>query len=364
LIDALAARFGGTAYASIHLARQLARMPDTAAVSVITRAGSIVAQGLADDRDVRCVTLPNRHRTELLRRIAWEGSRLPSLASRARADLLISMSGMLPRRPGCPTVCLLFNPVMYERDSAANRLRRWTVRHTARFATKLAAPSSAMAALVRASVGRACAVTPLGIDHDTFSPADRGGEEILCVADFYAHKRHDVILEAWERLRSPRPPLRLIGNPSVDPAAYERLRERIARSAEADRVVLEHHVSLARLIGAYRDARVFVSASEHESFCMPIVESMACGVPVLARDLPSLRETGGDGAAYVGVDDPAVWARVLQRLTDDDVAYEHARQAAIESAARFSWERFAHEVAAHVLAPPARETIAALAERG
>src|SRR2546423_12164494 len=105
---------------------------------------------------------------------------------------------------------------MYEETTPANMLRRWAVRRTAREAEYLAAPSRHMAEMVSASVRRPCAVLAWGVDHSIFFPADSPGKEILCVADFKAYKRHDLIIDAWIRLVPPRPLLRFVGNPDVD----------------------------------------------------------------------------------------------------------------------------------------------------
>jgi glycosyltransferase involved in cell wall biosynthesis len=348
LIDALAARYGGTAYAAVQLARHLARSPDVSDVSVVARHGSIVERSLADDGEVKCIALPAASWPELARRTAWEALRLPPLVAREERDVVISMSGMLPRAPGRPVICLLFNPVMYESSTATNALRRWAVRRTAREARYVAAPSRMMAELVTSSIGRECAVVPLGVDHEVFTPLAEAGDEILCVADFYAHKRHDLILDTWLHLRSPRPRLRFVGNPDVDPKAHNELLARIATLPDAQSIVLEYEISLDRLVGAYQSARVLLMASEHESFCMPMVESMACGVPVVARGLPSLRETGGDGAMYVDGNDPVEWAADVQTLVENDEVHQRARNLAVVAAARFSWAAMAQAVAAHL----------------
>jgi glycosyltransferase involved in cell wall biosynthesis len=334
VIDALAARFGGTAYATVQLARHLAARPEVAAVAVIARSGSIVERGLAHEQSITCVRLPAAGRFELVRRTAWQALRLPAVVAREGCDAVISMSGMLPRSAGCPVIALVFNPVMYERAGVGNRVRRWAVRRTAQQAHHVAAPSRYMADLVSTSTGRDCAVVPLGVDHDLFAPAANSGREILCVADFYAHKRHDLLLDAWLRLPSPRPLLHFVGNPAVDPVAHARLVTRIAALPEANSILLEHDLDLQRLLDAYHRARVFVMPSERESFCMPLVESMACGVPAIARALPSTRETAGAGAQYVDSDDPARWTVAVRRLIESDGEHEQARRAAIHAAAR------------------------------
>jgi glycosyltransferase involved in cell wall biosynthesis len=348
LIDALAARYGGAAYATVALARELARKSEIATVLVVTRRDSIVERGLAGAQGVECVALAKAARMELVRRLAWETLRLRGLVGRRRCAGVISMSGMLLRPVGCPLVCVLANPVLYERRTLANLLRRWAVRRTARHATYLAAPSRPMADLVSASVDRDCAALPFGVDHGVFRPPAKAGREILCVADFYAHKRHDLLLDAWLALPSPRPGLRLVGNPAVDPQAHARLVARIEALEESDSIVLEYRVPLQRLVHAYESARVFVMPSEHESFCMPLAESMACGVPAVVRAIPSLRETGGAGATYLDGDDPTRWAAAIGRLIEGDGEHDRARRSAIEAAARFSWDSFAAELAAHL----------------
>src|SRR5882762_3950450 len=86
LIDALAARFGGTAYAVIQLARHLALRPEVSTVMVLTRRGSVVERGLARAPAVRCIALPAAPRIELIRRVAWEALRLPALVAREQCD--------------------------------------------------------------------------------------------------------------------------------------------------------------------------------------------------------------------------------------------------------------------------------------
>ncbi|HWG08654.1 MAG TPA: glycosyltransferase family 1 protein [Solirubrobacteraceae bacterium] len=348
LFDALAARYGGGAYAAIQLARKLAATPDVAELVVVARRGSIVQRGLVGDEAVRCIVVNAAPRMELIRRIAWQVGRLPSLVRRERCDVVLTMSWLPRRPPGARVVCLLGNPVMYETSTGANLLRRWAVRRTAREATYLAAPSGLMAGLVSSSVGRPCAVLPWGVDHGVFSPATTAGSEILCVGDFYAHKRHDLLIDAWLLLRAPRPVLRLVGNPDVDPEAHGRLITRIAKLSQAGSIELEYRVSRERLVRAYRGARVFVVASEHESFCMPLAESMACGVPAVVRAIDSLRETASAGARYVDSDDPARWAAAIEALIDDDAEHDRARKLAIDAAARFSWERCAATLAAQL----------------
>jgi len=57
------------------------------------------------------------------------------------------------------------------------------------------------------------------------------------------------------------------------------------------------------LAAIYTGARALVLASDDEGFGLPTVEALACGTPVVACDVPALREVMGDRATFVGPDD-------------------------------------------------------------
>jgi glycosyltransferase involved in cell wall biosynthesis len=351
IVEALAARYGGTAYAAIQLAHYLAddRFVE---VIVVARSGSVVARGIRPRSGLRLIELANANRLELARRVAWQASELPRLVRRERASSVLTWSGMLPRGVDAPVLCYLANPIMFEHGGTANRVRRWAARRTARRAAHVLVPSRAMAALVGKTLGRRPEVVPFGVDHARFQPSADSGTEILSVADFYRHKRHDVLLEAWAALPAPRPRLRFIGDSRVNRGWYQDVTTRVGQLRRLGDITFESGLSVDRLVGAYRNARVFAVASEQESFCMPLLEAQACGVPAVARDSAALRETGGGGTVYVAGDDPRAWAAALQRLLADDVAHAEARAAGLEHARHFSWGQTANAVRARL--PPER----------
>jgi glycosyltransferase involved in cell wall biosynthesis len=345
----LAARYGGTAYGTAQLAHHLADDPELGPIMVVTREGSLVAENIRPRAGLSLVTLRRPTRHELVRRLLWESFALPALVRRHRASSVLTISGMLPRAAGARVVSYVLNPVMFEQGGAANQLRRWAVRRTARSAEHVLVPSNAMAALVAEGIGVRAEVVPFGIDHIRFTPASEPGTDLLCVADFYRHKRHDVLLEAWAALSPPRPRLRLIGDGRVDPSWHASI---VARAADCGRlgdISLSSRLALGELVEAYWSARVFALASEHESFCLPVLEAQACGIPAVLRDTPVLRETGGQGATYVSGDDAETWAAALELLVVDDAAHATARAKGVEHARGYSWERTAAAVRARLL---------------
>jgi glycosyltransferase involved in cell wall biosynthesis len=345
VVDALASRYGGSAHAIIETAPRLAAAPGVDGVVVVTRADSIIAEGLTLAPGLTVVRLGEPHVAELPRRLAWEAVRLPSLICEHDASVVLTWSGMLPRRLPVPVVSYLANPILFTGRGLPNAVRRAVARRTSQAAASVLVPSEGMREVAAPAIGRSPEIVPLGVDHGRFSPAPERGRELLCVADFYAHKRHDVLFEAWRRLPEPRPALRLVGNPDVDPAVY-----RAVMGLRPAGVVVESRLSLPALVDRYRRAAVVVIPSDIESFCIPVLEALACGIPVVVRDLPSLRETGGDAARYVSGDDPSDWVLAISAA----MAESDPVPRAVEHARTFSWDRMVGELRDRLAAAAAR----------
>ena len=85
-----------------------------------------------------------------------------------------------------------------------------------------------------------------------------------------------------------------------------------------DVVVFAGSVGDEELAGLYSSADVFVCLSEHEGFCVPLVEAMAAGVPVVAFGAAAVPETVGGAGVVLGEKSPAVVAEAVLRVVSDD----------------------------------------------
>lgn len=96
--------------------------------------------------------------------------------------------------------------------------------------------------------------------------------------------------------------------------------------------------------GALREvvagAAALVLPSRYEGFGLPPLEAFACGTPVVASDLPVLREVSGPLAQYAPVDDPEGFAAAILDVLADDGG-EPTRSARRARAAGFTWQRCA-----------------------
>jgi glycosyltransferase involved in cell wall biosynthesis len=173
-------------------------------------------------------------------------------------------------------------------------------------------------------------------------PATGGRVELLHVGSTIPRKRIDVLLNVVASLRERHPGLRLIriGGPLT--ADQRRLVGTLGLDAS---VTVLSFVERRVLASIYRRAALVLQPSDREGFGLPVAEAMTCGTPVVATDLPALREVGGQAATYCPPGDVDRWVADVAALLEERAnAAERwrARQAqGIEWARRFEWHAHA-----------------------
>ena len=85
-----------------------------------------------------------------------------------------------------------------------------------------------------------------------------------------------------------------------------------------------------------------VLPSRAEGFGLPVIEAMACGVPVVCSDLPVLREIADGIATFCAANDPAAFADAMAS-TLDAPSNSSRRQLGIDRARTFTWQRAARQ---------------------
>jgi glycosyltransferase involved in cell wall biosynthesis len=171
-------------------------------------------------------------------------------------------------------------------------------------------------------------------------PAVPDGPFALVVGDNRPHKNLVVLAEAWARMGAAAP-LALVGAGPVDARHPDLVA--LARRSGAQ----AHHlgrVSQAGLAWLYRNATLFLFPSVYEGFGLPLAEALAHGLPVVASDLPVLREFGDDAACFVTPDRPDLWARAVADLAGDTSARARLGAAGRVQAAALTYERTARGV--------------------
>jgi glycosyltransferase involved in cell wall biosynthesis len=163
-------------------------------------------------------------------------------------------------------------------------------------------------------------------------PADP--PHFLYVGALAASKNLPFLIDAFGRSDA-EADLVLAGRPGQD---FPALQEAVARSGRRERIRLVHDASDADLDRLYRSALALVHPSRYEGFGFTPLEAMARGCPVLASDIPAVREISGEGALLVPLDDAPAWASGLTRLAADAALRDDLRERGAATVARYSWE--------------------------
>lgn len=173
-------------------------------------------------------------------------------------------------------------------------------------------------------------VAPVLVDLDQLATVDQAeldrltatkrGTDWLFVGRLCPNKaQHDLIVAfaAFRRAIDPAARLFLIGG--ATPTAYgTALTALVGDLGLEDAVVLTGSVSATGLAAYYRAADVFVSLSEHEGFCVPVLEAWQAGLPVVALAAAAVPETvGGAGLLLPSKRSPTFTASAVARVTGD-----------------------------------------------
>ena len=167
---------------------------------------------------------------------------------------------------------------------------------------------------------------------------DEGEAVLLFVGRFAPNKRQDLLVAAAGRLAAngSRPVrLVLVGSGDADPAFRAHLDRIVGRQPHLT-VDLPGGVADDRLYAYYRVADVFLSASEHEGFGIPLAEAMAFGVPVVAAAHAAVPETLGNSGVLLRGWDEVRAAEAVARLLDDPARRDEVVRAQYRNLDRFS----------------------------
>ena len=170
-------------------------------------------------------------------------------------------------------------------------------------------------------------VTPNGVDEIFFAEGPRAeGRYFLFVGNDKPHKNVERLVEAFGRERDAgeTPAVRLV----LAGGGFERY-------SAVPGVVTPGFVGLGELVALVRGAIALVMPSLEEGFGLPVLEAMAAGTPVIASDIPALREVTEGHAFHVDPRSVDAIASAMRTVTREHVGAARAR------AAQFTWRRCA-----------------------
>jgi glycosyltransferase involved in cell wall biosynthesis len=288
-------------------------------------------------------------------RLSWEMARRPP-------DLLFVPAHVLPivhPRRSVVTVHDLGYLYYPEAHRLLDRLYLdLSTRYNAHAAGRLIADSSATKRdlIERYGVGpdKITVVYP-GYDKTTFRPVRDGGaigitkarysitdDYILFVGTLQPRKNLTRLIEAFADLRFAICDLRLViaGKKGW---LYEDIFRQVEELGLERKVVFTDYVPEGDLPALLSGARLFAFPSLYEGFGMPVLEAMACGIPVVCSNTSSLPEVAGDAALLVDPLDVGELAATMERVLGDEGLRAELVRRGFEQVRKFSWERCARE---------------------
>jgi glycosyltransferase involved in cell wall biosynthesis len=94
----------------------------------------------------------------------------------------------------------------------------------------------------------------------------------------------------------------------------------------------------------YGEARCLAYPSLYEGIGLPVLEAMACGIPVITSNISSMPEVAGDAAVLIDPYDVDALADALRRLLVDETLRADLTRRGFDQAAYFTWDRAAHQL--------------------
>lgn len=186
-------------------------------------------------------------------------------------------------------------------------------------------------------------VEPKLVQKNLAEDFDLTGPYFLFVGTLKPHKNLLATLEAFALAIEKLPPgYSLVIAAEHDPR-YPEIPARVNQLGLAGKVRFLGHVPKNKLVMLYCGARATLMPSSYESFGLPVLESMACGTPVIAAPLTALPEIAGDAACYA-LPEPQPLAGAMLDIASNDALYEGLRSKGLHHAQGYSWGNAARQL--------------------
>lgn len=181
-------------------------------------------------------------------------------------------------------------------------------------------------------------------DIDTIKKYENDGyTNLLFVGRIAPNKCHEDVIATYYQYKkycNPKSRLFFVGNDGGMEIYAQRLQEYIQKlGLTKDDVIFTGHITFAQILAYYHLADAFVCMSEHEGFCVPLLEAMCFEKPILAYDSCAVPWTLGGSGLLTDTKDALVNAKLLERLLTDQELKETVLENEKERLDFFSHDR-------------------------
>ena len=302
-------------------------------------------------------------------KILWEQIVLPLQIRKQGIDVLLSAGNITPFIQSCPSAVILYDMIPYVRPEVFTGLElaalKTLFRASASMSTKVItiSESSKKEIVNRLHVHEdKVTVVYAGCD-EQFKPVPVTAQArqslknlglpqkyILYVASSRKYKNIDGLIKAFKLLKEnyhAEQSLVITGLAGRAQPAIDRLVSSLGLQSS---VVMSGFIEDEMMPLLYSAADIFVYPSFYEGFGLPVIEAMACGVPVAASNMTSLPEAVGDAGLLFDPSNHEEMAETLHRIISDPGCRNDLITKGFARAKTFSWEKAASETLAVLIA--------------
>lgn len=169
----------------------------------------------------------------------------------------------------------------------------------------------------------------------------KDGEYFLFIGTIEPRKNIELLLQAYGKIRNR---LRshfkvvIIGEKAW---GWKNLQKNIKKLNLEKEILVTGYVPDADIVPIINGAKIFIYPSFYEGFGLPVLEAMACGIPVISSNTSSLPEIIGDSGLVVNPKDYNKLGYYMLKITNDPKLYIELSKKALERAKLFSWKNSA-----------------------
>jgi len=360
-----------------HLRNVIPQLSRFAGVETTLAANPEIRSEFADLPNISLPAIPPFANS--VKRFWFEQTVLPDIVRRSKADILISTGNFALRHSPVPQILLSGNSLYTSQDFRRdlwsrkdyrlwldNHLKSAVARHSIHWADLTIAPSQSFADELRRWTGKPVECIYHGFSPSVFFAQDpplpsnireqldaaRNHIRLLFVSHYNYYRNFETLLRALPIVRKhSSQPVRLFltceFRHGANPGSYrpEQANALLKELGLQDEVVQLGAVPYHLLHQVYRAADIYVTPSYAETFAHPLVEAMACGLPVVASDLPVHREICRNAALYFHRFSPETLAEQVLRLVGLSARQQFAKRGS-NRAIDFTWQKHIEQLLA------------------
>ncbi|HSS95596.1 MAG TPA: glycosyltransferase [Terriglobales bacterium] len=310
-----------------------------------------------------------------------EQTELPKMVRHAKADVLISTGNFAVRNSPVPQILLSGNSLYTSDDFyrdvwARHDFRAWIdtrikaifARRSVSWADVTVAPSKAFADVLQQWTGQAVTSIYHGFNKNKFFqssaplPVDTlekiniadGALKLLFVSHYNYYRNFETLLRAVPLFRD-----RISGrkvkifltcklNSGENPGSYRaEAASRLLQELDiSDNVIELGAIPYHQLHHLYRSVDIYITPAYAETFAHPLVEAMACGLPIVASDTPVHREICKGSAVFFGRFSPSGLAEQVVKVALSQDLADELKASGQKRSEDFSWQEHLNKVTA------------------